>query len=315
MDPTPRYAAAEAALWDAAGVEPTVRFLTLASGPSVRVQEVGDGPPVLFVHGGINNGTSWSNLIGLLPGFRCIALDRPGCGFSDPIGGAAGLAEIGAVKNYADSLIVEVLDALDLERATVVATSFGGFFAFRGASAHPDRFERIVEMSWSMGAPMEKVVLSLRAGAVPGMRQLMAKMPVSRGAVRMMLRQIGLKRAIGNGRFGDDMVEWFYVMLRDTDTMANEMRSTPAIFTPIAGLNEDMLFTDDELGRISSPVQFIWGAEDPNGGETVARALVARFPDAALQMLDEAGHAPWIDEPERCVELMLPFFSAESTPE
>jgi len=314
VDVTPRYAAAERKLWATAGVQPTVRFLTLASGPTVRVQEVGEGPPVVFVHGGMNNGTSWSNLIGLLPGFRCIALDRPGCGFSAPIAGAAGLADPDAVKAYADSLIVDVLDALEIDRATVIATSFGGFFAFRGASAHPDRFERLVELSWSMGVPMEKVVLSLRAGAVPGARQLMAKMPVSRGVVRMLLRQIGLKRALANGRFSNDMVEWFYLSLRDTDTMANEVRSTPAVFTPIAGLNQEMLLTDTELAAIEAPVLFIWGAEDPNGGEKVARDFADRFADSRLHILDEAGHAPWIDEPQLCADLILSFFAPDRPP-
>jgi len=303
----PRIAAAEAVLWARAGVAPSERFVTLATGPRVRVQAVGEGPPVLFVHGAINGGTSWSELIGRLRGFRCLAIDRPGCGLSEPVRGAAGLAEVDAVKAYADRLIPDVLDALGLERASVVATSFGGLFAFRGAAAHPDRIDRITEFSWPMGAPMDKVTLSLRLGAVPGMRRLMPRMPLTRPVLRAMLRQIGLRRALANGRFSDEMLDWFLALLRHTDTMANELRSTPGVITPVAGLNRDMLLTDAELGRVTMPVQLLWGAEDPNGGREIADSFASRLPDARLVMLDEAGHAPWIDEPDRCAALVAGF--------
>ena len=309
MDASPAFVAAERRLWETEGLTPEERFVTLSGGPTVRVQETGDGPPVLFVHGAMNGGTSWSSLMSRLPGFRCIALDRPGCGLSEPVGGEAGTAELGAVKAYADRLVPDVLDALDLDRASVVATSFGGFFAFRGAAAHPGRFERIVELSWSVGAPMDTVPLSLRMSAIPVMRRLMPKLPLTRGVVRMLLRQIGLKRAIANGRFTDDMVEWFFLMLRDTDTMTNEIDSTPDVFTPIAGLKREMLLTDAELARVTMPVLFVWGEEDPNGGASVARSFAARFPDATLDLLDEAGHAPWIDEPDLCATRIAAFLA------
>jgi pimeloyl-ACP methyl ester carboxylesterase len=312
MDAPPAFADAETRLWKNESVLPDQRFITLASGPTVRVQAVGEGPPVLFVHGAMNGGTSWASLMSRLPGFRCIALDRPGCGLSEPIEGGAVRAKTDTVKAYADDLIPDVLDALELERAAVVATSFGGLFAFRAAAAHPDRIARIVELSWAMGAPMEKVTLSLRMSAMPGMRRLMPKLPMTRGAVRMLLRQIGLRRALANGRFSDDMVEWFFVMLRDTDTMVNELNSTPDVFTPVAGLNRDMLLTDDELARITMPVHFVWGGEDPNGGAGVAREFAARFPAATLDLLEEAGHAPWIDEPDVCATLISGFLSEGS---
>ena len=46
-----------------------------------------------------------------LEGFHCVALDRPGCGVSDSVGGGAGLGEIDAVESFAGSLLRDVLDA------------------------------------------------------------------------------------------------------------------------------------------------------------------------------------------------------------
>ena len=48
----------------------------------LRVQELGDGPPILFIHGANTSGTSWATLAAKLPSFRCLLLDRPGTGLS-----------------------------------------------------------------------------------------------------------------------------------------------------------------------------------------------------------------------------------------
>ena len=73
-----RYREAENALWAAVGVTPIERFVDLPrAGLRVRCQEVGDGPPVLFVHGANTSGLSWATLAAKLVAFRCILVDRP----------------------------------------------------------------------------------------------------------------------------------------------------------------------------------------------------------------------------------------------
>ena len=105
------------------------------------------------------------------------------------------------------------------------------------------------------------------------------------------------------------MVDWFVSLLRDTDTMKNDLRSSPRVITPLRGLNERMLLSDDLLARVAMPVLFLWGDEDPNGGESVARAFVSRLPDAQLEVIAHAGHAPWIDERDRCATLTAAFLA------
>ncbi len=304
-----RFHQAEQRLWQSVGVVPQERRVRLRTGEVVRVQETGQGPAVLFIHGASNAGTSWMSLMAALDGFRCIALDRPGCGLSDPIVGGP-LRSIDAIEAYADALVADVLDALELPRTHVVGTSYGGYFALRGAAAHPDRVDRLVELSWPMGAPMERVPPAMRMAALPGMRTLSTKLPVTRSMVKALLRQIGLKRAIDTGRFDASMIDWYLALLRDTDTMANDIRSSPQVITPLRGLNERMLLTDDLLARVTMPVLFLWGEEDPNGGEAVARAFAPRLPHAQLEMVPEAGHAPWIDELDLCAARLRAFLTA-----
>ena len=86
MSDTARYREAEQWLWRHVGAAPTERTVEMRSGASVRVQELGDGPPFVLLHGGTMCGTSWCVLAAALEGVRCILVDRPGCGLSDPAG-------------------------------------------------------------------------------------------------------------------------------------------------------------------------------------------------------------------------------------
>src|SRR5215207_1011945 len=54
-------------------------------GTVVRVQIIGNGPPLLFVHGAPNAGSTWAQLVSFLSGHTCILIDRPGCGLSPAI--------------------------------------------------------------------------------------------------------------------------------------------------------------------------------------------------------------------------------------
>ena len=308
-----KYRDAERRLWDSFGLKPTEQQVHLQKlGVTVRVQEVGEGPPVVLVHGASIAGASWANLVQRLDGFRCIIVDRPGCGLSDPMPGDAGKADIEAVKRAGDELIPDLLDALELPKAHVLGNSFGGFFALRGAAAAPERVDRVVLYSWSMGVAMDSTPLVMRFAGIRGIGHLAARLPVSRAGAKILLRQVGLKGAIDSGKFNAQMLEWFVALMRYTPTMLNEIRATPRVITPIKGINKAMLFTDELLTRITSPVNCFWGENDPNGGAETARRFVARLPYGTLDLVPDAGHAPWIDAIERATESTRRFL-ADST--
>lgn len=294
------YLEAERRLWEHVGVTPNERLVTLGSGGKVRVQEVGDGPPFVLLHGGSISGASWATLAAALTDVRCILVDRPGCGLSEPIMGGP-LRDLRAVQAYADRLLGDLLDALDLDSAAVGATSYGGLFAFRGAAAQPERVTKLIEYSWPIGAPSEGAPLTARIGAMPGLQSVMTRMPMTRGMVKRALRQFGLGRAIDSGAMDDVMLDWAHALLRHTDTLANDLRSSPKVFTPIRGQNVDLHFGDDVLSRLTMPVLFLWGEDDPNGGAAVARSFTPRLPNSELVIVHGAEHAPWFDDLETCV--------------
>jgi 2-hydroxy-6-oxonona-2,4-dienedioate hydrolase len=304
-----KYRETERRYWGVEGVMPTEEWRHLSrTGSRVRVQVVGEGPPVLFVHGVNNGGTSWAPLVARLDGFRRLVLDRPGCGLSEPL--AMRVDDVSTFASFAETLLVDVLDALELKRVHVVATSLGGYHALRTAAAYPDRIRRVVELGWTVGAPNAEIPLVMRLAGVRSIGWVMARVPVSKRAVRSMLAQVGLRQALDAGRVPQEGVDWFHSQLRHTNTMRNDIGASPPIMHPIRGVSDSILLTDDLLERIRVPVYFVWGAEDPFGGGDVAARFVARMPSAELEILPGGGHAVWLDDPDRVATATKRFLAA-----
>ena len=123
-----------------------------------------------------------------------------------------------------------------------------------------------------------------------------AAMPLNERTVRAMLRRIGLRQALAAGRVSQLAVEWYLALLRDTDTLRNDLRAFPRF--PLVGMDDRDLLPAELLARILTPVSFLWGDEDPFGGAAVAREFVDLLANAELELLPGAGHAVWMDDPD-----------------
>lgn len=300
-----RYLEVEQQLWASLGLDPSERHVRLPRlDTPVRVREIGDGPLVVFVHGGSASGANWAPLLPHLSGFRCVLLDRPGCGGSPPYHGD--LRTVDRFLEYADTLIVDVFDALEAPTAHIVSTSLGGCFTLRGAAAHSDRVDRIVEFGYVVGAPIGRVPISMRLATMPGVRRLITSIPPTRGAVRAILRQLGLGPALADGRITDESFEWFVSLLRDTPTLRNESRLPREL---LEASETSVSLPAELLAEVRCPVRFIWGECDPFAGADVAEPFVQQLADAELEIWPASGHAPWIDNPELAAARVIDFFN------
>ncbi|HJR45844.1 MAG TPA: alpha/beta hydrolase [Actinomycetota bacterium] len=301
-----RYREAERRLWDSVGVTPSERrvFLKRARA-TVRIQEVGEGEPIVFLAGVSNGGSSWADLVARLEGFRCVIVDKPGTGLSDRFPDRFTFETLAA---FADGHVSDILDAVGLERAHVVSTSYGGYAALRSAAASPERIDRIVEFGWLTGAPTAKMPLFMRVATIPALSRLMTSMPAPESAVRSMFKQIGLREALAAGRISQEAIDWYRSQLNDTDTMRNEMDAGPRVIT-LKGMDEQIYLSDDLLASIQTPIYFLWGENDPFGGADIARAFAAKLPNAELELLPGAGHAVWLDDPDKAAEVTKSFLS------
>jgi pimeloyl-ACP methyl ester carboxylesterase len=110
-------------------------------GQRLNVIELGDGPPLVFVHGLSGSWPNWLEQLPVLAGsHRVIALDLPGFGHS-PMP-----AQTITISLYA-RILDGLLKALSVDAAAVVGSSMGGFIAAELAIAYPQRVERLVLVS------------------------------------------------------------------------------------------------------------------------------------------------------------------------
>jgi 2-hydroxy-6-oxo-octa-2,4-dienoate hydrolase len=124
--------------------QPEIGSFVDAAGIKTNYLEAGEGAPVVLVHGsgpGVTAYANWRlNLPDLARHFHVYAPDMAGFGFSDKPAGASY-----SMAGWVDQLI-GFLDALDIERASLVGNSFGGGLAIRMAVDHPGRVDRLVLM-------------------------------------------------------------------------------------------------------------------------------------------------------------------------
>ncbi len=287
-----KYREAERRLWDSVGRTPTEHHVVLPRiGARVRVQEVGEGAPTLFVHGGPNSGSTWAPLVEHLDGLRCLILDRPGTGLSESIGlRASGLVE------FAQNLVGDVLDALNVERAHVVASSLGGYCALWSAAAEPDRLDRMVQMAAPALLPDQQLPKFMKAIMLPGLRKVIAALPPNKKAGESIMRQIGHGVSIDAGLLPEAHTEWYEALQRHTDTMGNDFDLIHSL-RGRGGLDPSVVLGAETLAAVPTPTHFVWGADDTFGGEDVARWVVDTMPNATLEMRPDSGHLPWLDAP------------------
>lgn len=289
------YRWAEHALLESEGVVATDEEIELTRiGGRARVLITGEGPAVLLVPGAMTTGVVFAGLVARLSGFRCVMVERPGTGLTAPLSDPP--RTLDAKRSFADAWLIDTLDGLDIDRAHVVSTSLGGWHTFRSVAAHPERFNRMVGIGFQVGARISDAPLSMRVGPPPWL--IPRRIPATKRIVRALLKGAGMRGAIERGLFDDVKLEWMAALLRHTETFRSESLNSPrpiGLRGPIDAVRHDA----DLLGRVTLPVHLVWGTDDLFGGQECAREFASHLPDATVDMIEGAGHAPWIDEPDR----------------
>ena len=154
-------------------------WFTTVDGARIHYQEAGDeeAPPILLIHGFISSTLIWDEVF--LPlaaaGFRVIAPDLPGYGYSDKPRHAEYTIESQA------RAVVGLMDRLGIEKAALVGASYGGAIAAAIALDHPERVSHLVLIgAVSSDEPRKKLLLRmvrLPLVGAPFLPQLARKYP------------------------------------------------------------------------------------------------------------------------------------------
>lgn len=285
---TEEYRAAEVRYWrETTGRQPDERVVRVAGlGTDLRMLEFGEGRPLLFIHGGPNAGSTWAPLVGELSGFRCLMIDRPGCGLSSPARNAPK-----AVRRFMTDLVATLLAEVEPSPVGVVASSFGSYAVLSYAVAGLGDLPPTVHLGCPALVPGSKTPLRFLLQSIPGLGSVLQRLePPNVQTAMKTFRQIGHGRAMDAGRIPEVGFRWYAALLEHTRTRENDL----ALFGRVRPKDK---LTDTELERIASPMSFCWGTDDTFGGTEAARALVEMIAGAELEILDGSGHLPWMDAP------------------
>lgn len=275
--------------------------------PRMRVHllEAGEGEPLVMIHGGDGEAGIWAPLMAVLEDdFRLYAIDRPGCGLSDPFD-----YRNVDIRRHAGDFVTSILDALGLESATLVACSMGGFFALVTALDHPARIKRLALVGMPLGMT-NSAPLPLRVIAgVPGLaRQFMR----TRGSIKAQRAQY--KQMFGMA--DPDAIPDPYLESRVAGVSIPATQDTWTVLlrriAGLRGIRPDM-YLGEELAKIEVPTLILWGEHDmaplDEGRRESARIARAQF----VPMLG-LGHHPFLEAPEKTARLIRDFVPAAPRP-
>lgn len=300
-DPRVRTARrAEARAYEHYGLGFAERFVDVgALGGRVRVLEVGTGPPVVVLPGGVGYGVQWLPLLPELTGYTAYVVDRPGGGLSDGIDHRAlPLETIAATSTAA------VYDHFGFGVAPIVGNSMGGYWGLRFALEHPARVSAVALLGCPALYPGERIPLAMRLVGLPLVDGVVVErlfQPADVRAARDGLAHLGHPAATRR-RLPSALIEATYRM----DHAPHYVRSMTSLVrsagTPRQSVPDPAL-TPDDLRGVRPPVTLLWGSGDPYGSLEVGRAGAAHFPDAAFHEAG-VGHLPWLDDPSACGDLV-----------
>lgn len=238
---------------------------------------------VVLLHGYLESLRVWDDFVGLLTDkVRVVAIDIPGHGRSSNI------APVHTMELMAD-VVAGVLDALQIDKVTLVGHSMGGYISLAFCAAYAEHLEGLVLLSSSPNPDTElkrenrrREIALVRAGK----KDMLARVAPEAGFAEM--NRDSLRRYINN------LVEQVHI----TDD--------EGIVALLGGMIERK--DQNEMLRNSRVRQlFIMGTHDGYIPVEAAQEFIAKNPQAKVAWLDKSGHMGFIEEPEACATALLEF--------
>ena len=256
-------------------------------GLRVAYERRGSGPPLVLLHGILEDARSWHpQLDGLGDAFDVIAWDAPGCGGSDDPPESFGAAD------YADCL-VGLIDALGVDRPHVAGLSWGSGLALELYRRRPDVPRSLILASgyagWKGSLPQEEVDRRLAQGL----------------AESEMAPE-------------DFVPGWLPGLLTDAAPpgLADEVVAIMSDFHPAGYRAMARAFADLDLRpvlpSITVPTLLLWGALDVRSPVPVAEVMHARLPNSELVVLERVGHLTNLEAPDRWNDAVRRFLTAHA---
>jgi pimeloyl-ACP methyl ester carboxylesterase len=272
---------------------PTGKFIDI-DGNRIHYVETGEGRPIVFLHG---LGAQLYQFAGPLfgdfgPGYRLVALDRPGSGYSRRARGASGgLSEQARV-------VRRFIEELGLERPLVVGHSLGGAVTLALAVEHPDAISGVALLS-----PLTHMEKALR----PEFKALYIPSRLVRWIVS---NTIAIPRSF---RFAEATLDFIFspqampqdYLVEGGGWIGLRPSHFYASSTDFTAIPDDLARIEARYGEIDMPVGMLFGMAD----RIIAFAdhgapMPKRIGNLDFEAVEGLGHMPHFVERERTVRFI-----------
>jgi pimeloyl-ACP methyl ester carboxylesterase len=289
----------ETALPELEGVEH--RFVDVR-GARLHVAEMGQGPPVVLLHGWPQHWWTWRLLMPLLADrHRVLAPDLRGFGWSEA-------TRRGYRKEELADDVAGVLDALEIDRASLVGHDWGGVVGFLVCLNHSDRVERYVPMNTGHVWP----TLSLKG--VP--KQLGAMTYQGLLASPVLGRRINASPRIVGKVVNAITAQTDAVMPQYAEQFA------PRFADPARARAASQVYRTFQLyeyprwvrglyadRRLTTPTLWLHGLSDPFFKPGMFKDIVDHADDVRIEYLPDCGHFPQEEQPALVAEHLRAFLT------
>ena len=262
------------------------KWIETAEGELTHYHDLGEGTPILFLHGSGTGVTAaanwWLNLPQLSEHGRCIAIDSIGYGQTI----AADNVEYG-IKEWVRHA-VRVLDALGIEKTWIVGNSLGGWLAFQFALDYPERLLGIV----SMGTGGAKLTKALKGHSNPNL---------SEEGIRETLELFVVNKDLVT----DDLVKLRYQSALN-DTATDRLKEV------VAARDRDrteLPLDFERLAKLDIPVLLIHGMQDHVIPVSRTWEILNTIPHADAHVFSQCGHWSQVERADEFNEVVSSYIS------
>ncbi|MBW3652613.1 MAG: alpha/beta hydrolase [Actinobacteria bacterium] len=256
---------------------PTEETIEIDDQPVFLRRAGDDDVPIVYLHAIPTSSFDWLSPLALGGG---IAVDLPGYGRSGKRGDLD-YSLAGHVR-FLDRL----LDELDVYRVRLCMHDWGAAVGLAWASEQPERVERLVAIN---AVPL---LAGFRWRGPARLVRAPVVGPIAVGfATKRILRHVSRRASAGRG----PMPAPFVASVAENFDLGTE-RATLRLLRSASP--EVLAQAGARLGAITAPALVLWGEHDPYIPARFGAGYAATLGDATLEVVENAGHWPWIDRPE-----------------
>jgi pimeloyl-ACP methyl ester carboxylesterase len=255
----------------------------------LRDQGPRDDPlPIVLIHGTSASLHTWEGWVRALKGQRrIISFDLPGFGLTGPF---SGQYEAGNYHGDAYArFVIDLLDALKIDRAVLGGNSLGGEVAWRTAAMAPPRVAAMVLVDAAGPAfTPESVPIGFTIARTPGLNRVM-EWVLPRSLVAQSVANV-----YGDpGKVTPELVDrYFELTLREGNRRALGQRMQRLVNGEHA----------ERIGTLKMPTLILWGGRDRLIPPAIGREFQRLIAGSQLVVFDTLGHVPHEEDPARTVE-------------